>query len=70
MNNRRDKQEAKIIKLAKVRQAAIELRIAQKNYMADRGNEELGKAVGRSAELLDQAIADSYGPRCEPSGAV
>lgn len=32
------------------------LREAQKAYMADRGNEELGKRVGVSAEALDEAL--------------
>lgn len=36
--------------------AAIALREAQKAYMADRGNEELGKRVGVAAKNLDYAI--------------
>lgn len=36
--------------------AAEELRAAQRAYMADRGNEELGKKVGAAAELLDSHI--------------
>ena len=36
--------------------AAISLREAQKAYMADRGNEKLGRAVGARAKELDDAI--------------
>lgn len=37
--------------------AAKELREAQKAYMADRGNEALGKIVGEKAIALDAALA-------------
>ena len=37
-------------------EAAKELREAQKNYMADRGNDALGKIVGEKAEILDSVI--------------
>lgn len=36
--------------------AATKLRNAQRNYMADRGNPELGKLVGQFAAELDQAL--------------
>ena len=36
--------------------AAKKLRQAQRNYMADRGNQELGKAVALAATKLDEAI--------------
>lgn len=57
---RKDKQETKIVKLAKVRTAAIALREAQISYMANRGNQVLGEAVGKAAEALDKAIKESY----------
>jgi hypothetical protein len=37
------------------------LRAAQRAYMASRGNEALGKAVGDAAESLDAAIAKAEG---------
>lgn len=37
-------------------EAAIALREAQKAYMADRGNDELGKKVAEAARILDFAI--------------
>jgi len=37
-------------------QAAIRMREAQRAYMADRGNEELGRMVGQRAVELDKAI--------------
>lgn len=40
-----------------VRQAR-RLREAQKAYMADRGNDALGKAVGEAAKELDLGLAD------------
>lgn len=40
-------------------QATRQLREAQKAYMADRGNELLGKAVGAAAVQVDQ-ILDSF----------
>jgi hypothetical protein len=36
--------------------AARELRSAQRAYLADRGNESLGRSVGEAAEKLDDAI--------------
>jgi hypothetical protein len=39
--------------------AAKHLRACQRAYMADRGNESLGRAVGQAAEMLDGAIADA-----------
>jgi len=40
-------------------EAAKALRAAQRAYMADRGNEALGKAVGAAAAVLDEAIAQA-----------
>ena len=37
--------------------AAEELRVAQRAYMADRGNNELGKRVAETAGNLDKALA-------------
>lgn len=37
--------------------AARNLRQAQRAYLADRGNEELGRAVGEAAEALDAVLA-------------
>jgi hypothetical protein len=39
--------------------AARALRAAQRAYMADRGNEELGKAVGAAAAELDRVLGDA-----------
>lgn len=39
--------------------AARALRTAQRAYMADRGNEELGKAVGTTAAELDRVLGDA-----------
>jgi hypothetical protein len=36
--------------------AAENLRAAQRAYMANRGNDELGREVARTAEALDEAI--------------
>lgn len=36
--------------------AAISLRIAQKNYMADRGNKTIGHGVAKAAEVLDAIL--------------
>jgi hypothetical protein len=36
--------------------AAVELRRAQTRYMANRGDESLGKAVGEAARNLDQVL--------------
>ena len=38
--------------------AARKLRAAQKNYMANRGNQEAGKAVAVAAKELDQVLGD------------
>lgn len=40
----------------KLKRASIELRRAQKAYMANRGDEYLGGLVKRSAEALDQVL--------------
>ena len=39
--------------------AARKLRAAQKNYMANRGNQEAGKAVAVAAKELDQVLGDA-----------
>ena len=44
--------------LYKLLDASKQLRKAQKRYMADRGNEELGKAVGIKASELDDVIKE------------
>jgi len=41
--------------------AAVALRDAQRAYMADRGNESLGRAVGEAAATLDVAISKATG---------
>jgi len=41
-----------------LRIAAIKLRKAQKAYMKDRGNDALGKQVGKSALEVDAALAE------------
>ena len=51
---RAEKAEAEV---ARLRTAAENLRAAQRAYMADRGNERLGKAVGIAAIALDEALA-------------
>lgn len=38
--------------------AAKNLREAQKAYMADRGNDELGRMVAQRAKQLDEVIKD------------
>jgi hypothetical protein len=38
--------------------AARSLRAAQKNYMANRGNQEAGKAVAVAAKELDRVLGD------------
>lgn len=40
-----------------IRQAAVDLRIAQRAYLADRGNDALGQAVAQAAADLDEALA-------------
>lgn len=49
--------QAKLLRAGRIEQAAIELRAAQKAYMADRGNDELGAAVGAAAFNLDVELA-------------
>lgn len=44
--------------LKKVKRRAEDLRTAQKAYMADRGNNELGKAVGEASTKLDEALSE------------
>jgi hypothetical protein len=45
----------------------VELRTAQKNYMKDRGNQELGKLVGKASakadNVLQQVIKDDSSTR-------
>lgn len=43
-----------------LREAATALRIAQKAYMADRGNNDKGKAVGEAAKVLDAVLDSDY----------
>lgn len=38
--------------------AAKDLRICQRAYMLDRGNDELGRAVGVAAEKLDELLRE------------
>lgn len=42
-------------------EAGLNRRVTQKVYMADRGNEELGRAVGEAAADLDAALAKASG---------
>lgn len=50
---------AKEVKLLReVAKHACQLREAQKEYMANRGNEELGKRVGQKAALVDGSLYD------------
>jgi hypothetical protein len=42
-------------------EASINLRAAQRAYLADRGNDALGRAVGEAAAILDAAIAKATG---------
>jgi hypothetical protein len=42
-------------------EAAKALRAAQRNYMADRGNEAKGKLVAEAAQELDAAILKAEG---------
>lgn len=46
---------------AELRTASLALRDAQRAYMADRGNEELGKAVGAAAAELDRVLGEGGG---------
>lgn len=57
---RKDKQEAKIIKLAKIRQAAIDFRLVQEKYSQNLVNKDLFIAILKAGEALDQAIKESY----------
>jgi hypothetical protein len=50
-------------KVKNLLQAAVALRIAQQAYMADRGNEAKGKAVGEAATRLDEVIDVTYPDR-------
>ena len=52
---------ANAAEVAALRGAAQALRAAQRAYMADRGNEMLGKAVGIAAADMDRALAASAG---------
>ena len=51
---------------AEVIGAARALRLAQRAYMADRGNDELGAEVGAAAAALDAAL-DGREPPARPS---
>ena len=44
---------------SELRDAAIKLRQAQRAYMNERGNKELGKSVGMAAEALDDVLLKS-----------
>jgi len=46
-------------RIANLESAARKLRTAQKNYMANRGNQEAGKAVAVAAKELDQVLGDA-----------
>lgn len=52
--------------MSRVVRAARDLRRAQRAYMADRGNEALGCALGAAAERLDAALA-AHDPRVRQS---
>lgn len=41
-----------------LRDAVVALRRAQRAYLADRGNEELGAAVARAADYVDEVLRD------------
>lgn len=41
-----------------LRDAVVALRRAQRAYLADRGNEELGAAVARAADYVDEVLCD------------
>jgi hypothetical protein len=48
-----------------LREATIELRRAQRAYMADRGNQELGAAVAAAAQAVDECLECPCGaPTC------
>jgi hypothetical protein len=46
-------------RVASLEAAARQLRSAQRNYMANRGNQEAGKAVAVAAKELDQVLGDA-----------
>lgn len=43
-------------KIAELKTAVLKLRHAQKTYMANRGNDELGKKVAEAAEEVDKLL--------------
>lgn len=43
----------------RLRQAAEVLRMAQRNYMANRGNQEFGKAVAVAGKELDRVLGET-----------
>lgn len=47
-----------IIPVQELIDAARALRTAQKDYLADRGNEDKGRAVGAAAKVLDEKLAE------------
>ena len=51
--------DASLFELERLRKAANALRDAQIAYMADRGNDELGKVVGQRAQELDEVLGRS-----------
>jgi len=48
--------DAAVKELQPVIEASIDLRIAQKYYMENRGNDVLGKVVAEKAKILDEAL--------------
>ena len=56
-----DANQALIAAAPELLAASTALRQAQRAYMADRGNDALGKAVAAAAENLDAAIAKAEG---------
>ena len=50
--------EEAIVAVERLLVSAKNLRAAQRDYMADRGNEELGRRVGQRAQELDGVIAE------------
>lgn len=57
--HQRDLANACVIRLT---EAATALRAAQRAYLADRGNEALGKKVGEAAQALDAALEATSPP--------
>ncbi len=49
--------------LLEIAKATVDLRMAQKAYMADRGNETLGKCVGAAALKVDEALEQLHSIR-------